>query len=367
MSTTPRTHPVNEPTVEAGQSPRQVMVTRYGGPEVLAVAPLSPLPALGAQDVLIQVEASSLVFTDMLIRRNLYPMLRTTPPFVPGYDFVGRVLAVGPGVTAWQAGDRVSDLTQVGGNADRLIRRAETLVRVPDSVDALAAAAMPLSYLTAWQALNRLDALQTGKRLLVLGASGAVGVAALDIGRHLGLTIVGVASTRNGSLVSDYGARFLAYDDGNLQTRLQAICQADGPFDAVLDLAHGLAFRDLLGLIKDGGMLVQAGFAAGMPGQLTAGASRLAGMLRLGGVMLGFGWRKFLSRRVRMVFYDIAGRRQAQLAEYREDLATLFGLLADDKLHPVVAGVPLPEVISGHEQIERGGVQGRLVLDHRPR
>jgi NADPH:quinone reductase-like Zn-dependent oxidoreductase len=136
--------------------------------------------------VRIRVEASSLVFTDMLIRRNLYPVLELRLPLTLGYDVVGCIDAVGPGVTSWRIGDRVADLTQVGGNATHVVRPAERLVEVPHRLVATQAEPLILSYLTAYQALFREAEAKPGDPVLIYGASGAVGLAALDLCRAMG-------------------------------------------------------------------------------------------------------------------------------------------------------------------------------------
>ena len=96
---------------------RRLEIGTFGGPEQIRLVEEARLPQPGEGEVRIRVEASSLVFTDMLIRRNLYPVLKLRLPLTLGYDFVGRIEALGPGVSQWRIGDRVADLTQIGGNA----------------------------------------------------------------------------------------------------------------------------------------------------------------------------------------------------------------------------------------------------------
>ncbi len=114
-------------------TPKRVELRSFGGPDVIRVVEDRALPEPGAGQVRIRVEASSLVFTDMLIRRNLYPVLKLTLPLTLGYDLVGHVDALGQGVTGIAVGDRVADLTQIGSNATHVVRPASGLVRVLDN------------------------------------------------------------------------------------------------------------------------------------------------------------------------------------------------------------------------------------------
>src|SRR5215813_5538279 len=133
---------------------RIIQVRRFGGPEELEVVD-APLPTAGPGEVRLRVLASGVEYTDVVIRRHLYPqtMLRR-PPFVMGYDVVGEVDQIGAGVTGFQVGDRVADLTVVGSNAAYRTLRADHLTRVPSGVDAAEVAALILSWTTAYQLLQ---------------------------------------------------------------------------------------------------------------------------------------------------------------------------------------------------------------------
>ena len=134
---------------------RVVQVRRFGGPDGLEVMD-APLPMAGAGEVRIRVLASGLEYTDVVIRRHLYPQtMRRQPLFVLGYDVVGEIDQLGDGVTGFQLGDRVADMTVLGSNAAYRTLRASDLTRVPAGVDAAEAAALILSWTTAYQLLNR--------------------------------------------------------------------------------------------------------------------------------------------------------------------------------------------------------------------
>src|SRR5438445_4681239 len=172
---------------------RVVQVRRFGGPDELEVVD-APLPTAGQREVRVRVLASSVVYTDVVIRRHLYPQtMRLQPPFVLGYDVVGEIDQLGEGVKGFQLGDRVADMTVVGSNAAYRTLRADGLTRVPAGVDAAEATTLILSWTTAYQLLHRTARVQPGQRVLAHGAAGAVAQALLTLGRTAGLKLWGTA------------------------------------------------------------------------------------------------------------------------------------------------------------------------------
>jgi len=346
---------------------RRLEIRAFGGPEVVRLVEDAALPEPGPGEVRIRVEASSLVFTDVLIRRNLYPVLKPTLPVTLGYDLVGRIDGVGPGVTGWRSGDRVADLVQVGGNATHVVRPAATLVEVPQHLDATRVEPLILSYLTAYQALFREAEAKPGDVVLVYGASGAVGQAALDLCRAFGLRAVGVASARREEAVTGLGATFVAYDEPDAAGRLDRLASERHGFKVIVDAARGEALGAVLARLAPGGRLVALGFSAPFRAAGRAGHARpgLLALLRLGVDFLRIKW---LSSRPgasgRVAFYDIADRRARHPDWFRSDLAALFTLLDDGAIAPRVQRVfALDEAVEAHRLIEAGEVEGRLVLD----
>jgi hypothetical protein len=172
---------------------RVVQVARFGGPDAVEVVD-APLPTAGRGEVRVRVLASSVVYTDVVIRRHLYPQtMRLQPPFVLGYDVVGEIDQLGEAVSGFQLGDCVADMTVVGSNAAYRTLRAADLTRVPAGVDAAEAATLILSWTTAYQLLHREARVQRGQRVLVQGAAGAVGQALLTLGTMAGLELWGTA------------------------------------------------------------------------------------------------------------------------------------------------------------------------------
>src|SRR5215813_14971963 len=149
-----------------GPHNRVVQVRRFGDPDGLEVVD-APLPTAGRGEVRVRVLASSVEYTDVTIRRHLYPWVRRRPPFAMGYDLVGEIDQLGDGVRGLQLGDRVADMTVIGSNATYRTLRADRVTRVPAGIDSAEAAALILSWTTAYQLLHRAARVQRGQRALV--------------------------------------------------------------------------------------------------------------------------------------------------------------------------------------------------------
>jgi NADPH2:quinone reductase len=166
---------------------KRVIITEFGGPEVLEVIEEEVLPEPGPGEVRVKVLATSATFTDTMIRKGKYPDVKEKPPFSPGYDVVGVVDKLGEGVTGLKSGQMVADLTVIGAYAEYICLPASRLVPVPDGLDPAEAVSLVLSYVTPYQMLHRSAKIQRGQRILVHGAGGAVGTAMLQLGKLLDL------------------------------------------------------------------------------------------------------------------------------------------------------------------------------------
>ena len=228
---------------------RVVQVRRFGGPDGLEVVD-APLPTAGRGEVRVRVLASGVEYTDVLIRRHLYPQtMRRRPPFVMGYDVVGEIDQLGDGVSGFQVGDRVADMTVVGSNAAYRTLRADHLTRVPAGVDAAEAATLILSWTTAYQLLHRAARVQRGQRVLVHGAAGAVGQALLVLGRLAGLELWGTARGEHAALIRELGATPIDYQREDFTRVLP------GGFDVVFDGIGEDGYRRSFAALKRGGLL----------------------------------------------------------------------------------------------------------------
>jgi NADPH:quinone reductase-like Zn-dependent oxidoreductase len=327
---------------------RVVQVRRFGGPEGLEVVD-APLPAAGPGEVRVRVLASSLEYTDVTIRRHVYPWVRRRPPFVMGYDVVGQIDQLGEGVSGFELGDRVADMTVLGSNADYRTLRADRLTRVPAGVDAAQAATVILSWTTAYQILHRAARVQRGQRVLVQGAAGGVGQALLVLGKLAGLEQWGTARGAHAALVRDLGATPIDYQREDFTRVLP-----DG-FDVVLDGVGADGFRRSFAALKPGGLLVAYGYTAGVKAQ-----RRLLTMMMWIARLYLWSW---LPGGKRARGYSINVMRARHPAWFQEDLQQLFGLLATGAIRPRVAErISFEEVVEAHRRLEAGGLEGKLVL-----
>lgn len=328
---------------------RVVQVRRFGGPDGLKVVD-APLPTAGRGEVRVRVLASSVQYTDVLIRRHLYPQtMHRRPPFVMGYDVVGEIDQLGDGVSGFHVGDRVADMTVVGSNATYRTLRADRVARVPGSLEAAEAATLILSWTTAYQLLHRAARVQRGRRALVQGAAGAVGQALLALGRLAGLDLWGTARGPHAALLRELGATPIDYQREDFTRVLP------GGFDVVFDGIGEDGYRRSFAALKRGGLLCAYGYTAGVQAQHRM-LTMLIWIARL------YLWR-WLPGGKRARFYSINVMRARHPAWFREDLERLFGLLATRAIRPRIAErISFDEVAEAHRRLEAGGLEGKLVL-----
>jgi NADPH2:quinone reductase len=328
---------------------RVVRVRHFGGPEGLEVVD-APLPTAGPGEVRVRVLASGLEYTDVTIRRHLYPQTASRrPPFVLGYDVVGEIDQLGEGVNGFQLGERVADMTVLGSNAAYRTLRANELTRVPPAVDAAEAAALILSWTTAYQLLHRAARVQRGQRVLVHGAAGAVGQALLTLGDIAGLELWGAARGAHAPLIRELGGTPIDYQREDF-TRI-----VPGGFDVVFDGIGEDGYRRSLAALKPGGLLCAYGYSAGVQAQ-----RRMLTMLMW--IVRFYLWR-WLPGGKRARFYSINVMRARHPTWFKEDLERLFGLLAAGAIRPRIAErVSFDEVVQAHRSLEVGGLEGKLVL-----
>jgi NADPH:quinone reductase len=330
-----------------------VQVRNFGGPDGLEVVD-APMPMAGPGEVRVRVLASGLEYTDVTIRRHLYPQtMRLRPPFVLGYDVVGEIDQLGAGVTGFQLGERVADLTVVGSNATYRTLRAKDLVRVPPSVDPAEAATLVLSWTTAYQLLHRTARVQRGQRVLVQGAAGAVGQALLTLGRVAGLELWGTARGEHAAIVRELGATPIDYQHEDFTRALP------GGFDVVFDGVGEDDYRRSFAALRPGGLLCAYGYSANVQAK-----RRLLPLLMW--LVRVYVWRQMLGwlpggKRLRL--YSINLMRARHPAWFREDLERLFDMLAAGAIRPRVAErISFDEVAEAHRRLEAGGLEGKLVL-----
>jgi putative PIG3 family NAD(P)H quinone oxidoreductase len=237
-----------------------VVFTGAGGNEVVQLEE-RPDPIPGTQDVLVRTRFAGLNPADLMQRAGFYPAPPGSPPDVPGLEVAGTVEACGVGVTGWTAGDRVFGLVGGGGLAERVAVHERCVTRIPERLDDGAAAGVPEAFITAHDAVAVQAGLRPGETLLVHGASGGVGSAAVQIGLLLGARVLGVVRTEAAaSLVHDLGAE--AVDDEGFAEAMLELTKGRG-VDVILELVGAPHFPGNLSALAQKGRIVVVGIGAG--------------------------------------------------------------------------------------------------------
>jgi NADPH:quinone reductase-like Zn-dependent oxidoreductase len=338
---------------------KEVVITEFGGADMLEVVEHAALPEPGPGEVRVKVLTASASFTDVMVRKGLYPGISEEPPFPPGYDLVGIVDKVGSGVDTVEPGQRVADLTVWGAYTEYAVLPAQNLVRVPDGISDEDAVALILSYTTAYQMLYRVAGIKAGQTILIHGASGAVGTALAQLGRVSGLTMYGTASAAKQDYVRSQGVTPIDYREEDFVSRIHQLTDGLG-VDAVFDAVSVENFQRSYTALKPGGKLVTYGFyLASLEGD---------NMLATGMEFLRWNWQQLLWRwfpeqEKTVGFYSITDMRAEHPDWFREDLGSLFGLLSEHNIKPEIwKTLPLVEAAAAHRAIEAGEVRGKIVL-----
>jgi NADPH2:quinone reductase len=330
---------------------KKVVITKFGGPEVLKVVDENPLPAPQKGEVRIKVLATSACFTDTMVRKGIYFGVKQKPPFAPGYDVVGLVDELGEGVVNLRKGQRVAELTVIGAYSEYLCLPAVNCVPVPDGVDSSEAVSLVLGYVTAYQMLHRVAKIKRGNRILVHGASGAVGTALLQLGALQGLEMYGTVSEAYRDLVASLGAIPIDYQKENFVERVQNLTPKG--VDAVFDAIGGSNFKRSFQCLRKGGIVVAYGSYNSAIGKDDSGMQSYTDLLIRGALTIG----KSAS------IYIIASFKEKHPDWFRDDLTELFNLLKQGKIKPVISKkLSLLEAAEAHRILEARGVKGKIVL-----
>ena len=352
----------------------RIIVRRYGGPETLEPVQ-EPCPEPQPGEVRVRVLAAGVALPDVMMREGVHP---ETPrlPFTPGWDLVGEVDRLGPGVvvTGIEPGQRVAALPIFGAYAEFVCLPQRELVPVPSGVDPAEAVCLILNYITAYQMLHRSVHVKRGDRVLIHGAAGGVGSALLQLGRLAGLSpddgakdgepgMYGTCSSASASAVSELGGVPIDYRN---QDFVAAIHRRTGAgVDVVFDGIGGSHVWRSRQALRPGGRVVVYGFTGSLSGGRLAGpASGGRHRFRLAANLGGYVVKSWLlPGRKRLVPYSIQWLKRMRPAWFRQDLIALFDLLQQQKLTPLVARrFPLAEARRAHELLGQGGVTGKIVL-----
>ena len=241
---------------------KAVLCKAFGGPGDLVVEDVAP-PALGPADVRIAVHAAGVNFPDVLMITGKYQM-KPEFPFSPGLEVAGEVLEVGEDVSGVSAGQRVMATLRHGGFAEEAVTLAQSVFAIPDDMAYPVAAGFTITYGTAHHALIGRAKLQDGEVLLVLGAAGGVGLAAVEVGALLGARVIGaVGAEAKVAVVREHGAdAVINYGSKNLRDRVKDLTGGNGA-DAVFDPVGGEATTESVRALAWRGRLLVIGFASG--------------------------------------------------------------------------------------------------------
>jgi NADPH2:quinone reductase len=265
-----------------------------GGPEALVLENV-PDPVPGPENVVVEVKACGINFPDLLFMRDLY-QIKLARPFTPGAEVSGVVVAVGDAVERLQCGDRVLGCIGWGGLAELVCRKASNFIPIPPSMPFSDAASFAFTYATAYYALHSRARLQRGETVLILGAAGGVGIAALELAKAAGARVIaGVSSEEKASLVRERGAdAVVIYRREAINTKEMAeqfkVAVGKSGADVVVDPVGGDYAEPALRTMGWEGRYLVIGFAAGIP------RFPLNLVLLKSCQVVGIDWRQFLIR-----------------------------------------------------------------------
>lgn len=322
---------------------RAALCTRFGPPDQLEIATL-PDPVAGAGEVVVDVRFCALNFFDTLIIENKY-QFKPAPPFSPGAEFSGRIHSVGAGVTGFAPGDRVAGFVIWGACRSRIVRPVDELVKVPDGVSDEAAAGFSVTYGTSFHALKQRAKLQPGETLAVLGASGGVGLAAVELGHIMGARVIACASSPEKlAFAQRFGAEDLVdYSKADLKEELKRLGAGKG-VDVIYDPVGGDLSEQALRSIAWKGRFLVVGFAAGQIPKVPLNLALLKGC-----DILGVFWGDFVKREPKA---------------HRENMTQLLDWIAAKKLSVHVHGVwPLERVADALGVLARREAQGKVLIE----
>lgn len=321
---------------------RAVQCVQWGEPEQLVVADVA-LPEPGPGQVRIRIAAAGVNFPDLLIVQKKYQM-QPPLPFTPGAEVAGSIEAVGEGVAGLQLGQPVAALCGIGGFAEAVVVDAKLCMPLPPGVPLTLAAAFVLAFGTSWHALRDRAALQAGETLLVLGAAGGVGLAAVGIGKAIGARVIAAASSEEKrALCREHGAdEVIDYVNDDLRAELKRLTDSRGP-DVIFDPVGGKLAEAAFRSIAWRGRYLVIGFADGQVPSLPLNLPLLKGASLVG------------------VFWGEFARREP--AANARGLGELMGWVASGQLKPLISRqYALSEVPQALRDLAERRVLGKVIV-----
>lgn len=331
---------------------KRVVVSRYGGPEVLQIVE-DELPEPQPGEVRLRILAAGVAWGDVLKREGFSIGVR--PPFTPGYDIVGVVDKLGEGVSTFKVGQIAAVLPLFGGYAELICLPALELVQVPSGLEPAKAVCLVMNYVVAHQLLHRVARVKAGERILIHGAAGGVGTALLQLGKLAELEMYGTASGGKHETITSLGGIPIDYKTEDVLGRILDLT-GDG-VDVIFDPVGGSQTWQSYRMLRRGGRLV----IYGAHSILTDGKLKTITGFVLGPIL------NLLPDHRAVMSYNITRPKYSKPEWCREDLSKLFALLSQERIEPVIAErMPLLEAARAHQLLEEGAVVGKLVLVPNP-
>ncbi|HIF73522.1 MAG TPA: NADPH:quinone oxidoreductase family protein [Porticoccaceae bacterium] len=324
---------------------KAIICKTLGPPEKLVLEETAD-PVAGKLEAVIDVYAASLNFPDGLQIQGKY-QFQPELPFSPGSEVGGVISAIGPDLEGFAVGDRVMAFPGLGGLAEKVVAKAETMRKIPDSMDFKTAASFAMVYTTSYYALKQRANLKAGETLLVLGASGGVGLAAVELGKLMGARVIAAASSDEklefvNQLDPD---ELLNYGDGDLKERVKILTNGNGA-DVIYDPVGGDLFDQSCRCINWNGRLLVIGFTSGRIPEYKANLALLKGSSMVG-VFLG----RF---------------RKDEPAEYDLNFQELLDMYDDGKLHPLITeSFAMENYVDAFNVFTERKVMGKVTLEIR--
>ena len=311
----------------------------YGPPDVVRIED-QPSAVVAAGQVRVKVGAAAVNFPDVLLIANEY-QISVPPPFVPGSEFAGVIVETGDGAGGFAVGDRITGTALYGAFAEEVVVPTAGLSRIPDGVDDRTAAAFGVAYRTAYHALRSMARVQEGDEVIVLGAGGGVGLAAVQLGVQLGASVTAVASSAEKlELAAGYGAKHVVnHKTGDLRGALKEA--VPGGADTVVDPVGGDLSEPALRSLSRGGRFVTVGFASGVIPRIPLNLVLVKGVQ-----VLGF------------QFQDV------RPDEFARNDGELRQQLVSGRVRPHVGAVyPLSETVAALRHVADGRAIGKVLID----
>jgi NADPH:quinone reductase len=321
---------------------KAIVCKEYGPPESLVYEDVQP-QAMGKSAVRVAVKAVGVNFPDTLIIQGKY-QFRPDPPFTPGGEFAGEIIEVGADIKHLRAGDHVCGVITWGAYAEQLVAPAGAAIPIPKGMDFESAAAFPMIYGTSYHALKQRADLKAGETLLVLGAAGGVGLAAVQLGKVMGARVIAAAGSDDKlAICKQHGADDLVnYSTGSLKEQVKKLTGGKGA-DVIYDPVGGDFFDQCMSCINWNGRLLVVGFASGSIPSLAINRALLKGC-----AVVGVFWGQFVMK-----------EPQLNMANFVQ----LFQWYTEGRLTPPISRrYPLAQAAVAMDDLLTRKATGKLIL-----